>query len=233
MVLQRHAVSEPATNFIKGNDSVSQLHLLFKDQSMDSYIRYCTGNSMAPTLRHGEAFCLSHVTREDIRCGDILLFRRPNNDKDVVHRVVRGTASGFMTRGDKASNTKDPWIVTDKEIIGKVEIVYRSGKPHRLSQGGMGLLWHYSLRTWRQVVLGLRPLIYPFYRLSSRWCYLGWILPPKLKPEIIKIRHKGQDTYTIVSGSRKIGSKAPEDATWQIHFPWHYVIREKNLFKTD
>lgn len=198
---------------------------------MDSYIRFCTGNSMSPTLNHGERFLLTPVSKHHIQSGDILLFKIPNSNKEVVHRVIQCTDSGFMTRGDKASNTTDPWIITEREIIGKARIVYRFGKPYRLSQGGTGLLWHYGIRKWRQFIVGLRPLILPFYRFSSRWCYLGWILPNRFKPGIIHIKRGDHDIFFIVIGSIKIGFKTDKDPTWQIRFPWHYFIREEQLSK--
>ncbi|MEY4323673.1 MAG: hypothetical protein RL410_1454, partial [Actinomycetota bacterium] len=77
-------------------------------------------NSMAPTTSRGDL--LLYVERVP-HAGDFVLFQ--HRGSNVVHRLVRQTATGeWITRGD-ANSTDDPWRARSRDIHGVVIGVIR------------------------------------------------------------------------------------------------------------
>ncbi|MGB9725146.1 MAG: signal peptidase I [Fervidicoccaceae archaeon] len=61
------------------------------------------GNSMLPLLREGDIVFLHHATPQEIRIGDIIVYKSVN-DGYIIHRVVKivNTSNGifYVTKGD-------------------------------------------------------------------------------------------------------------------------------------
>jgi signal peptidase len=89
-------------------------------------------NSMYPTLKVGDLLIvqggLNGVDiRADPKNGDIIVFRHPYSPSEfVVHRAIekyeRGGLWYFRTKGDNISYP-DSWIISEKDLIGKVIFV--------------------------------------------------------------------------------------------------------------
>jgi peptidase S24-like protein len=80
------------------------------------------GSSMHPTIRAGERVLLEPVCGRPSR-GEIVAFRR--RSRIFVHRVIRVTDGGILTRGDALLSCDEP--VTWDSIIGMVTAVERHG----------------------------------------------------------------------------------------------------------
>ncbi len=88
------------------------------------------GGSMEPAIHVGSVVLISPVEAADIKEGDIITFRTPQNSKVfegypgslTTHRVVEvvdaGGALGFKTKGD-ANEDADGWIVPSADVLGK------------------------------------------------------------------------------------------------------------------
>lgn len=76
-------------------------------------------NSMRPGLNRGDLVFVNTLDR-DIRVNDTIIFIVGKNM--IVHRVIdvytRKGNTYYLTRGD-ANEDIDPWVLTDKNIIGK------------------------------------------------------------------------------------------------------------------
>ncbi len=82
-------------------------------------------NSMQPVFSKGDGVLLEYCKPKDIKKGDILVFK--HKDIVVVHRVVNINQSkgySFNTKGD-ANNKKDNFIVSEKDVIGKVDFIVK------------------------------------------------------------------------------------------------------------
>lgn len=87
---------------------------------------YVASNSMYPTLRIGDLLFVKGVDPEDIREGDIIVFRKTTgSDERIVHRVVRVKSVGgrilITTKGD--NNLSPMYWERDFDssyVIGKV-----------------------------------------------------------------------------------------------------------------
>src|SRR3982074_3374866 len=100
------------------------------------------GTSMMPWVRPRDIALIRRISIENVRCGDVVLFRRENHL--FVHRIVqkRGSldAAQLFSKGD-AHPTSDG-VVEKQELLGRVMRIYRNGR--RIDLGAP-----------RQLVLGL------------------------------------------------------------------------------
>lgn len=84
--------------------------------------------SMEPTLKVNDIIVVVGVDPDDIKIGDVIVFRNPTGGPvPIVHRVVDiitlpNGERGFITKGDN-NNLNDPWTLTDEYIIGRVVFV--------------------------------------------------------------------------------------------------------------
>ncbi|HLB57487.1 MAG TPA: signal peptidase I, partial [Gammaproteobacteria bacterium] len=74
-----------------------------------------TSGSMWPALRQGDLVFIQHVSREDLKVGDIVVWQNPNGF--TIHRVKELRENGLVTRGD-ANFTDDP-PVQYEDVIGR------------------------------------------------------------------------------------------------------------------
>ena len=84
---------------------------------------------MYPTIRENEAITVEPVEPQDVKVGDIILYRF--GDSVVAHRVMRiekreGNASRFILREDTWGTLDEP--VEAEQILGKVVSVERAGR---------------------------------------------------------------------------------------------------------
>lgn len=86
-----------------------------------------TGTSMFPLLREGDSVLVAHG-REDVKCGDIIVFR--HNNRLFAHRVLRIIAgereNSFVTKGDNVLQFDPPFESGD--VLGKVLAIKRGNR---------------------------------------------------------------------------------------------------------
>lgn len=98
--------------------------------------------SMEPKLPIGSLITASSQNQYQI--GDIISYKTPDGRRVVTHRIVEKTvtedSTSFMTKGD-ANNTRDPYPVTGKQILGKVALtVPYLGYPISFARSFAGLI---------------------------------------------------------------------------------------------
>ena len=83
-------------------------------------LRLCpnTTGSMAPTIP-AYSLCLvdTHVDYGSLQTGDIIVYDRPYDHMQVVHRIVAILDDGIITRGD-ANPVDDGILLTEADITG-------------------------------------------------------------------------------------------------------------------
>lgn len=86
------------------------------------------GTSMQPWVRPKDIAMIRQISMENVRCGDVVLFRRENHL--FVHRIVekRGSLNSFqlLSKGD-AHPTSDG-VVHQQELLGRVIRICRDGR---------------------------------------------------------------------------------------------------------
>lgn len=83
-----------------------------------------TGASMVPALWPGDLLTIYRCDLSALQLGSIVAFRQ--NQKLIVHRLMRCSGGQFATRGDALPCFDEP--VSPSDIIGRVESVIRNGR---------------------------------------------------------------------------------------------------------
>jgi len=94
------------------------------------------GTSMLPWVQAGDIALIRKIPHENVRCGDVVLFRREN--QLFVHRIVEKRGSSehgeIFSKGD-AHPTPDG-VVNERELLGRVVRIYRNGRRINLDAPG-------------------------------------------------------------------------------------------------
>lgn len=85
-----------------------------------------TSGSMWPTLHTGDLIFIQATRREDIKIGDIVVWKNPNGF--TIHRVVELGENTLTTKGDANFKNDDPVAYSD--VVGRTYQVF--GKNARL-----------------------------------------------------------------------------------------------------
>lgn len=91
----------------------------------ESWLPVLSG-SMMPLLRTGDEVLVQSASPDSIRPGDIIVFK--NQDKLIVHRVIRRYNNGnpsFLQKGDSTTAAE---IIRSEDVIGKVIAVRKGTK---------------------------------------------------------------------------------------------------------
>ena len=192
-----------------------------------TYITY-TGPSMNPILRTGDLLEIVPYNGRQIRCGDAILFFCPEENRNVVHRVVALEARGIKTMGDNNVHS-DPWIVTPGQVVGYVARAQRSRRWRRIPSGYAGLLAAYLVRTVRYTSAQLSTLFRPLFPLMIG-SHLGALLRRRfLATRIIAFKHPQGTELQLLAGRRVIGALPQGQSTWMIRRPFRLFVDETSL----
>ena len=103
------------------------------------------GFSMYPTFKEGDTGIVEKWNPEDIKIGDIIVFKA--NNKFVAHRLIKiAFHEGkrvFFAKGDKNSYSDEPF--SDEALIGKITSFQRKNRIKTLDTPGMKLRCYVSL----------------------------------------------------------------------------------------
>lgn len=84
---------------------------------------------MHPFLREGDILWVERVPLEEIRRGNVIMYKRGRGERDVVHRVFRilhiSSERLFITKGDNAFTPDEP--IHPDQVMGKVVMRLRKG----------------------------------------------------------------------------------------------------------
>ena len=113
---------------------------LTKKLGTDYPIAAITSGSMWPVLRTGDLVLIKAVKKEDIKVGDIIVWK--NSNGFTIHRVTKLNPNTLVTKGDGNFTEDEP--VKYSDVIGKT--VYRGGKPFRIPYMGYVSVWSAKIR---------------------------------------------------------------------------------------
>ncbi|MCQ2513583.1 MAG: S26 family signal peptidase [Ruminococcus sp.] len=88
------------------------------------------GKSMMPLLKEGrDLFVVKRLDNRKLSRYDVIMFRhRRLRNTYVLHRIIKVTEKGYITRGDNC--LKADGIIKDDEIIGVMTDFARKGKQY-------------------------------------------------------------------------------------------------------
>jgi signal peptidase I len=126
-----------------------------------------TGGSMRPIFRDGDGLTVQPYGCRKRRVGDIVVFKDPESNQKIIHRIASISRKGIRTQGDHSA-VVDPWILEPGEIIGKVVSAWRRDRKIRVWNGLAGQIHARAFKTCRKMDDLLFSFLHPFYRWLSR-----------------------------------------------------------------
>ena len=184
------------------------------------------GQSMLPTFRELDLICYQRDC--PVKAGDVVAFSLPGDRPCiVVHRVMKVTEDGLVTRGDNGE--PDPDVVPISRVLGVVRAYNRNGRLHKVSGGVLGkavalqcVVRRQGRRTVRKTVGSLYRYMVS-HRVVSRWTspYLG-------------LRHSrfikgGFEEDQLHHRAKAIGIRRPGADRWHIYFPYALIVDADSL----
>lgn len=189
-----------------------------------------TGSSMYPSLKSADVLSVVHYAGRKILCGDVIVFRTPDDKCTVTHRIVRIDSRGIKTRGDNSSSI-DPWMLSPDNIVGRVVCAQRGNMRHSISGGLKGLLYPRIIRGIRMIDLKVSLLFHPTYHRLARAGVLRRWLPTRLETRIVSFDGPRGSELQLFIGHRVIGKLASGSNEWIIRRPFRLFVDEESLPK--
>jgi signal peptidase I len=183
------------------------------------------GPSMNPTLKVPDTLkIIPYHDPSEIEIGDVIIFKSPSKDINIVHRVVSISADGIRTRGDNNSKI-DQFIIKFENISGKV-ISARKGKRDRVIWNGQaGQVYCLAIRGYHLIIRLLRKLGHLPYLLLARTHIFCKFLPVEKEAKVVMFTNSKQ----LIWNGRRIGIFMPRKGKWHIYPPYRLFINEDKL----
>ena len=188
------------------------------------------GPSMNPTLKSGDNLSVIPYDKRKIRVGDVVVFLHPEENYNIIHRVVSVNSQGVKTRGDNNSHV-DPWQLHPENIIGRVVSAKRK-KNHIIIRGGArGKICSSTLWMKKKINLTASRVLHPAYHTLVKSGIFRKCLCFFPKTRVLSFsRAEGKELHLLM-GNRVIGRRMPGNDCWQIARPFRLFVDEANLPK--
>jgi signal peptidase I len=157
--------------------------------------RIYKGRSMQGTFRFGDHLMIESVPLNDIRPGDVVVYRRLNHKgvcQELVHRVMCTRSKDLIVRGDRnACNDSTP--VTEEDLVGRVSHLNRNGKIYAVRGKTLGLLRARILHGSRHI----REVLWNTARRIGRGSYhclrQSGLIARLWRPSVVKVQLMTED----------------------------------------
>jgi signal peptidase I len=186
------------------------------------------GNSMYPTFRALDVLYFNPYAGREIKPGDIIIFKGPEKDENIVHRVFSIGPEGIVTRGDNCRNP-DPWALHEEDVIGRVVFIRRDKRFKAMLNTPSRRAYVALTRAYdriKPIVMSILSIPYHgFIRLNVFKSYLSAVF----KPVVVRIDRGSREELYVNIGSICIGRYLAHKKYWQIRPPFKFFIDEKAL----
>jgi signal peptidase I len=190
------------------------------------------GPSMNPILRTGDGLRVIPYRNRKICVGDVVVFRPPNREHNVVHRVISVDSQGVRTSGDN-SNRIDPWVLAPNDIIGRVVSAQRENRNVTIHGGTQGRIFASALWALKRVKLRINSMVsrilHPAYHYLAQSGICRKMLSNRVKTQILCFRRKSGMEMQLLIGRWVIGRRLPGRDQWQIRRPFRLFVDESSL----
>jgi signal peptidase I len=191
-----------------------------------------TGSSMNPAFKNGDMLYIAPYESRKIRCGDVVVFLSPKDDRQVVHRVFSVDSPRIKTCGDKADKA-DPWVLSPDKILGYVTYVRRGKKQRKVHGALRGQLFGMAVKGINEVKAKMTPPLKPVYGWLCRNGLIRRLLHGILKTKVLSFDRPDGKELQLLLGSHVIGRRYPGYSQWQIKPPFRLLVDEKALRKVE
>ncbi|PKL59730.1 MAG: hypothetical protein CVV33_06350, partial [Methanomicrobiales archaeon HGW-Methanomicrobiales-4] len=160
--------------------------------------------------------------------GDVICYTPPDEDKYIVHRIIRITPSGIRTQGDN-NNIPDNYDVPDDLIIGQVIGAMRGRTYRKISSGWSGRITRRMVEERKKILFGGYQMflrVSPYIRITQSFLPF---FSTCLNPRIFLYTSPQMFTLKLFYLSWVIGEYNSERGVWTIRFPFRYMIHVTDL----
>ncbi len=195
-----------------------------------SAITVCySGPSMNPTLRTPDILQVIPYAEKSVQQGDIVYYLSPIDGQHTIHRVVRITADGIYTCGDK-NTVEDQYILQQEDIIGRVTSAWRYGKYRKISGGTLGLWGRYWAVFCNRMIKFSAPILHGMYHGLASSSFLKNSLPCSMQPRVVVFKQRYlPPIFKILVKGKEIGRYDDIKNIWLIERPWRLIVDETKL----
>jgi signal peptidase I len=187
-----------------------------------------TGMSMMPLLKPGDWLLLGPYGEHKVVRGDVVVFPPRDRRRHIAHRVVSVGPEGIRTRGDRALED-DPWIVSPKEILGRVSSSWGKTGFRNIHGGWRGFLQAKAAGHLYSISLGRPSILSVIYHRTASWGPLRRFFPLDAKTRVIRFERSRGSQWQLLLGKHVIGLRPSEDASWMIRRPFLLFLDPKRL----
>jgi len=191
------------------------------------YLTYA-GSSMNPTLRRPDVIEVSLYLGRSVPVGDVVLFRSPDNQEYVVHRVIRITEQGMRTRGDNSEN-EDPFVLAPGDVTGQVIAAWRGQTRRAIAGGRVGQVTGHWARWQLAADRSAERLFSPLGGIFVRWRALRFLVPARLKPRVVVFEAGQSRSWQVLTGSTVVGRYDFARRQWCVKWPFRPFVDESSL----
>jgi hypothetical protein len=197
---------------------------------------------MNPTLAEADILEVEPYGRRDVRPGDVVCFKSPENAEMSIRRVVsvgpRSPVSGRLPdgvpedgiriRGDN-NRHQDPWLLRIKDIAGRVVAARRGSRRRPISGGPWG-------RATAALLSGVRPfrtfgrrMPHSQYDPAVKAGSLDGVLPQHLRPRLVEFNGRHWVDLKLLFAEREIGRYDCYLQAWRIRRPFRLFVDLRKL----
>jgi len=193
-----------------------------------------SGCSMLPTLCQSELLEVIPYGSDNTgpMVGDVICFFSSKKNYRIVHRVIKISEEGIVTRGDN-NWAADSYPVLDDEIIGKVAFTWREGKRREIPGGFYGRVIHRTLKARKRVLRLASPVV----RLISPVIKVTRSLPdyfPGLSGKKVVVYSTGhRRVMRLFIRGKTAGEFDSIRGIWNIRYPYTLFVDSESLPKIE
>jgi hypothetical protein len=184
---------------------------------------------MYPTIRSGDGLRVDKKYNfNQLRVGDIIVFKNLEKDFNIVHRILRKVENGYITRGD--NNTKyDPNTITSELFIGRVYAFKRENKIIKVYGGFLGYFFHKLMIGRMHVYPPVKKILKYIYKKTAAFGLFYWVNGTIIKPETVYIEKNGIKQPNLIWKGKTIAYKSLKTGKWTIRFPYRFFIGKNSI----
>jgi len=187
-----------------------------------------SGPSMNPTLVEPGLLKVRPYKKEILKVGDVICFHSAIQNHNIVHRIIRITPHGLVTRGDNNLQS-DPDLVKEEQIIGKVLSAWTEMGPRKIPGGITGYWTHLFLLIYKRSRIVLFWILLIFRPLFLTCKKKMHDISIRINPEIVVFSHHQRKVCKLFYKGKLIGKYDLRNKNWSIAFPYWLLVDRYQL----
>lgn len=204
------------------------LNLLFflKKMKRISEFNY-NGPSMSPVLKPGDGIVVNKIAGLDtFKVGDIICFRPENFEYFIIHRIIKITKNGIITRGDNNSEN-DIYLIDESFEPILVTGIRRGNKTIKVYGGTLGYLNQKKNIIFKKLRIIFKSSL---KRILDQIAEYGIFYSMNIFKNRIKVLNykMNYNEYDIMLLNKKQIGKRYKGQDWNIRQPWRLFINPNN-----